>query len=255
MKIASWNVNGIRARIEHVTAWIKSNQPDVLALQETKVMDDMFPFEAFTSLGYEAMIYGQKSYNGVALLSKKSPKECTRGIDDFVDEQTRVISGIYEGVKIIDVYIPNGQSVGSEKFEYKMRWLTNLHRYLEASIKRNERIVILGDFNIAPQDIDVHDPIEWKGKVLCSDEEREWLHKIEKIGFVDSFRLFNQDEGLFSWWDYRMASYRRKMGMRIDLILISEALRKNCIKSYIDETPRALEKPSDHTPVLIELKL
>ena len=123
------------------------------------------------------------------------------------------------------------------------------------SIKRNERIVILGDFNIAPQDIDVHDPIEWKGKVLCSDEEREWLHKIEKIGFVDSFRLFNQDEGLFSWWDYRMASYRRKMGMRIDLILISEALRKNCIKSYIDETPRALEKPSDHTPVLIELRL
>ena len=255
MKIASWNVNGIRARIEHVTAWIKSNQPDVLALQETKVMDDMFPFEAFTSLGYEAMIYGQKSYNGVALLSKKSPKECTRGIDDFVDEQTRVISGIYEGVKIIDVYIPNGQSVGSEKFEYKMRWLTNLHRYLEASIKRNERIVILGDFNIAPQDIDVYDPIEWKGKVLCSDEEREWLYKIEKIGFVDSFRLFNQDEGLFSWWDYRMASYRRKMGMRIDLILISEALRKNCIKSYIDETPRALEKPSDHTPVLIELRL
>ncbi len=255
MKIASWNVNGIRARIEHVTAWIKSNQPDVLALQETKVMDDMFPFEAFTSLGYEAMIYGQKSYNGVALLSKKSPKECTRGIDDFVDEQTRVISGIYEGVKIIDVYIPNGQSVGSEKFEYKMTWLTNLHRYLEASIKRNEQIVVLGDFNIAPQDIDVHDPIEWKGKVLCSDEEREWLHKIEKIGFVDSFRLFNQDEGLFSWWDYRMASYRRKMGMRIDLILISEALRKNCIKSYIDETPRALEKPSDHTPVLIELRL
>ena len=255
MKIASWNVNGIRARIEHVTAWIKSNQPDVLALQETKVMDDMFPFEAFTSLGYEAMIYGQKSYNGVALLSKKSPKESTRGIDDFVDEQTRVISGIYEGIKIIDVYIPNGQSVGSEKFEYKMRWLTNLHRYLEASVKRNERIVVLGDFNIAPQDIDVHDPIEWKGKVLCSDEEREWLHKIEKIGFVDSFRLFNQDEGLFSWWDYRMASYRRKMGLRIDLILISEALRKNCIKSYIDETPRALEKPSDHTPVLIELRL
>ena len=253
MKIASWNVNGIRARIEHVTAWIKSNQPDVLALQETKVMDDMFPFEAFTSLGYEAMIYGQKSYNGVALLSKKSPKECTRGIDDFVDEQTRVISGIYEGVKIIDVYIPNGQSVGSEKFEYKMRWLTNLHRYLEASIKRNEQIVVLGDFNIAPQDIDVHDPIEWKGKVLCSDEEREWLHKIEKIGFVDSFRLFNQDEGLFSWWDYRMASYRRKMGMRIDLILISEALKKGCMKSYIDETPRGQDKPSDHAPVLIEL--
>ncbi|MBT6073421.1 MAG: exodeoxyribonuclease III [Gammaproteobacteria bacterium] len=255
MKIASWNVNGIRARIEHITAWIKSNQPDVLALQETKVMDDMFPFEAFTSLGYEAMIYGQKSYNGVALLSKKPPKECTKGIDDFIDEQTRVISGIYEGVKIIDVYIPNGQSVGSEKFEYKMRWLKNLHRYLEASIKINERIVILGDFNIAPQDIDVHDPIVWKDKVLCSDEEREWLSKIENIGFIDSFRLFDQEEGLFSWWDYRMASYRRKMGMRIDLILVSEALRKNCIKSYIDEAPRALERPSDHTPVLVELSL
>ena len=255
MKIASWNVNGIRARIEHVTTWIKSNQPDVLALQETKVMDDMFPLDAFTSLGYEASIFGQKSYNGVALLSKKPPQECKKGIGGFVDEQTRVISGIYEGITVIDVYIPNGQSVGSEKFEYKMRWLKNLHRYLEASIKTNERIVILGDFNIAPQDIDVHDPIVWKDKVLCSDEEREWLNKIENIGFMDSFRLFDQEEGLFSWWDYRMASYRRKMGMRIDLVLVSEALRKNCIKSYIDEAPRALERPSDHTPVLVELSL
>ena len=255
MKIASWNVNGIRARIEHVTAWVESNQPDVLALQETKVMDDMFPHDAFTSLGYEASIFGQKSYNGVALLSKKPPKECKRGIDGFVDEQTRVISGIYEGITVIDVYIPNGQSVGSEKFEYKMKWLKGLHHYLAALIQTNEKIIILGDFNIAPQEQDVHDPEVWKGKVLCSDEERAWLKKIEQLGFIDSFRLFDQEEGLFSWWDYRAAAYRRKMGMRIDLILISKALKNNCIGGYIDEAPRALERPSDHTPVLIELSL
>ena len=255
MKIASWNVNGVRARIEHVTAWIKSNQPDVLALQETKVMDDMFPLDAFTSLGYEASIFGQKSYNGVALLSKKPPEECERGISGFVDEQTRVISGIYEGITVIDVYIPNGQSVGSEKFEYKMKWLKGLHHYLEVLTQTNEKIIILGDFNIAPQEQDVHDPEVWQGKVLCSDEERAWLKKIEQLGFIDSFRLFDQEEGLFSWWDYRAAAYRRKMGMRIDLILISKALKENCIRSYIDEAPRALERPSDHTPVLIELGL
>ena len=255
MKIASWNVNGIRARIEHVTAWIKSNQPDVLALQETKVMDEMFPFDAFTSLGYKASIFGQKSYNGVALLSKKPPEECERGICGFVDEQTRVISGIYEGITVIDVYIPNGQSVGSEKFEYKMKWLKGLHHYLEVLTQINKKIIILGDFNIAPKEQDVHDPEVWKGKVLCSDEERAWLKKIEQLGFIDSFRLFDQEEGLFSWWDYRAAAYRRKMGMRIDLILISKALKKNCIRSYIDEAPRALERPSDHTPVLIELSL
>ena len=255
MKIASWNVNGIRARIEHVTAWIKSNQPDVLALQETKVMDEMFPFDAFTSLGYKASIFGQKSYNGVALLSKKPPEECERGICGFVDEQTRVISGIYEGITVIDVYIPNGQSVGSEKFEYKMKWLKGLHHYLEVLTQINKKIIILGDFNIAPKEQDIHDPEVWKGKVLCSDEERAWLKKIEQLGFIDSFRLFDQEEGLFSWWDYRAAAYRRKMGMRIDLILISKALKKNCIRSYIDEAPRALERPSDHTPVLIELSL
>jgi len=176
MKIASWNVNGIRARIEHVTAWVESNQPDVLALQETKVMDDMFPHDAFTSLGYEASIFGQKSYNGVALLSKKPPKECKRGIDGFVDEQTRVISGIYEGITVIDVYIPNGQSVGSEKFEYKMKWLKGLHHYLAALIQTNEKIIILGDFNIAPQEQDVHDPEVWKGKVLyCLIKKRVYL--------------------------------------------------------------------------------
>ena len=255
MKIASWNVNGIRARIEHVTTWIESNQPDVLALQETKVMDEMFPFDVFASLGYQANIYGQKSYNGVALLSKEKPKVCKKGIDGFTDEQTRVISGIYKDITIIDVYIPNGQSVGSEKFEYKMKWLKHLHDYLTALIKTDQKIIVLGDFNIAPQNQDVHDPEAWKGKVLCSDTERAWFKKIEQIGFIDSFRLFDQEENLFSWWDYRAAAYRRKMGMRIDLILISEALKKNCIKSYIDEAPRTLERPSDHTPVLIELSL
>ena len=253
MKIASWNVNGVRARLEHVTSWIEANQPDVLALQETKVMDDMFPFEAFEKIGYQAKIYGQKSYNGVALLAKSEPENVVEGIDGYKDEQTRVISATYGDIRVVNVYIPNGQTVGSDKFNYKMKWLKNLLKLLEQQLKTNNKIVVLGDFNIAPDDTDVHDPELWKDKVLCSDDERKWLSKIMGLGFIDSFRLFEQEEGLFSWWDYRAAAYRRKMGLRIDLILISEALKKSCVDGYIDETPRGQEKPSDHTPVLIEL--
>jgi len=253
MKIASWNVNGIRARLDHVSDWLQINQPDVLTLQETKVMDEMFPLDAFKPLGYQVNIYGQKSYNGVAVLTKKPLTEINKGISGFKDDQTRVITGTYNGVLIINVYVPNGQSVGSEKFDYKMRWLKHFYAYLQTLLKTHQRIVILGDFNIAPADIDVHDPELWKNKVLCSENEREWLNQILGLGFVDSFRLFEQQERLYSWWDYRAAAYRRKMGMRIDLILISEALKKGCMKSYIDETPRGQDKPSDHAPVLIEL--
>ena len=253
MKIASWNVNGIRARLDHVLDWLKVNQPDVLALQETKAMDEVFPFDVFKPLGYQVSIYGQKAYNGVALLTKKPLREIKRGVEGFKDDQTRVIIGDYNDVLIINVYVPNGQSVGSEKFDYKMRWLKHFYIYLETLLKTHQEIVILGDFNIAPADIDVHDPELWKNKVLCSEKERGWLTQILNLGFVDSFRLFEQQEGLYSWWDYRAAAYRRKMGMRIDLILISEVLKKDCVKSYIDETPRGKDKPSDHTPVLIEL--
>ena len=253
MKIASWNVNGVRARLDHVSDWLETNQPDVLALQETKVMDEMFPFDAFKPLGYQVSIYGQKSYNGVALLTKKIPTEITKGVEGFSDDQTRVIAGVCGGVLVINVYVPNGQSVGSEKFDYKMSWLKHFYVYLQTLLKVHQKIVILGDFNIAPADVDVHDPELWKDKVLCSDNERLWLNQILALGFVDSFRLFEQEEGLYSWWDYRAAAYRRKMGMRIDLILISDALKKECIKSYIDEAPRGQDRPSDHTPVLIEL--
>ena len=253
MKIASWNVNGVRARLDHVSDWLETNQPDVLALQETKVMDEMFPFDAFKPLGYQVSIYGQKSYNGVALLTKKTPTDIAKGVEGFKDDQTRVIAGFFGGVLIINVYVPNGQSVGSEKFDYKMNWLKHFYTHLQRLLKVHQKIVILGDFNIAPADADVHDPELWKDKVLCSDNERRWLNQILDLGFVDSFRLFEQEEGLYSWWDYRAAAYRRKMGMRIDLILISDALKKECIKSYIDEAPRGQDRPSDHTPVLIEL--
>ena len=253
MKIASWNVNGVRARLDHVSGWLETNQPDVLALQETKVMDEMFPFDAFKPLGYQVSIYGQKSYNGVALLTKKIPTEITKGVEGFSDDQTRVIAGVCGGVLVINVYVPNGQSVGSEKFDYKMSWLKHFYAHLQTLLKVHQKIVVLGDFNIAPADVDVHDPELWKDKVLCSDNERLWLNQILALGFVDSFRLFEQEEGLYSWWDYRAAAYRRKMGMRIDLILISDALKKECIKSYIDEAPRGQDRPSDHTPVLIEL--
>ena len=253
MKIASWNVNGVRARLDHVSDWLETNQPDVLALQETKVMDEMFPFDAFKPLGYQVSIYGQKSYNGVALLTKKTPTDIAKGVEGFKDDQTRVIAGVCGGVLIINVYVPNGQSVGSEKFDYKMNWLKDFYTHLQRLLKVHQKIVILGDFNIAPADADVHDPELWKDKVLCSDNERRWLNQILDLGFVDSFRLFEQEEGLYSWWDYRAAAYRRKMGIRIDLILISDALKKECIKSYIDEAPRGQDRPSDHTPVLIEL--
>ena len=253
MKIASWNVNGVRARLDHVSDWLETNQPDVLALQETKVMDEMFPLDAFKPLGYQVSIYGQKSYNGVALLTKKTPTEITKGVEGFSDDQTRVIAGVCGGVLVINAYVPNGQSVGSEKFDYKMSWLKHFYAHLQTLLKVHQKIVVLGDFNIAPADVDVHDPELWKNKVLCSDNERRWLNQILDLGFVDSFRLFEQEEGLYSWWDYRAAAYRRKMGMRIDLILISDALKKECIKSYIDEAPRGQDRPSDHTPVLIEL--
>ena len=253
MKIASWNVNGIRARVEDVKHWLTTSRPDVLALQETKVVDDLFPFDAFESIGYQAVVFGQKAYNGVALLTKNKTPNITRGMDGYQDEQARVISADYKGIKIIDVYVPNGQSVGSEKFAYKIEWFSHLHRLIKQSLQANNNLVVLGDFNIAPEDIDVYDPEEWKDKVLCSDQERTCLRSLLSLGLSDSFRLFEQLEEQYSWWDYRAAAYRRKMGLRIDLILLSAPLVKHCVSSAIDETPRGWEKPSDHTPVLVEI--
>ena len=255
MKIASWNVNGIRARTEQVVNWLGTTQPDVLAIQESKVVDDLFPYDEYLKLGYYPLVYGQKAYNGVALLSKKEPINPSTGISGYKDPQTRVVSATYEGITVMDIYVPNGQSVGSDKFVYKLEWLDHLTGYIEKSLKENENLIVLGDFNIAPEDRDVYDPEAWKDKVLCSKEERGALEKLVALGLVDSFRLFEQQDASYSWWDYRAAAYRRKMGLRIDLILLSAPVAERCISSNIDESPRGWQKPSDHTPVVVEIDI
>ena len=253
MKIASWNVNGIRARIDHVVAWIKENQPDVLALQETKVMDEMFPHEPFEAISYAVEAFGQKSYNGVANITKNTSDDTSKGMAGFNDPQTRVISTTHDGIRVVNVYVPNGQAVGTEKFLYKLEWLSHLKNMLENDLKEYPKMIVLGDFNIAPRDEDIHDPNEWADKILCSDQERSAFEEILSLGFHDSFRLFEKGSGFYSWWDYRAAAYRRGLGLRIDLLLASDELKSACKKGYIDEKPRALEKPSDHTPVVIEI--
>ena len=253
MKIASWNVNGIRARIDHVTAWIEENQPDVLALQETKVVDELFPYAAFESLSYSVEVFGQKSYNGVANITKNGSAQTSKGISGLVDPQTRVISTTHKDVRVVNVYVPNGQAVGSEKFDYKLSWLKHLKKMLKDDLKKHPKMVVLGDFNIAPSDQDVHDPEKWKDKILCSAQERNMFEEILSLGFKDSFRLFEKEAGFHSWWDYRTAAYTKELGLRIDLLLISNELVPLCKKGYIDEKPRWLERPSDHTPVVVEL--
>ncbi len=253
MKIASWNVNGIRARIDHVVTWIEDNQPDVLALQETKVVDELFPYDAFEALSYSVETFGQKSYNGVANIIKNGSAKASKGIRGFDDPQTRVVSTTHEDIRVVNVYVPNGQTVGSEKFAYKLDWLEHLKKMLNDDLKKYPKMVVLGDFNIAPCDEDVHDPEKWRDKILCSDQERTMFEEILSMGFHDSFRLFEKGAGFHSWWDYRTAAYTKELGLRIDLLLVSDELKPLCKKSYIDEKPRWLEKPSDHTPVVIEL--
>lgn len=257
MKIASWNVNSIRVRQQHVTDWLAAQSPDVLGLQELKMPTDDFPVADFSTAGYHAVAYGQKTYNGVALLSRTEPADVVEGIPGFADEQRRAIAGTYGAdpdgdIRVVNLYVPNGQSVGSDKYEYKLAWLDALTAYLADELTRHPRIVVMGDFNIAPDDRDVHDPEEWQDKILCSEPERERLQAIEALGFVDSFRLFEQPEASFSWWDYRAAAFRRKRGLRIDLVLASTALAEACTASSIDTEPRKLERPSDHAPVFAE---
>ena len=252
MKIATWNVNSLRVRLEHVLAWMESAEPDVLALQETKLTDENFPIEAFESAGYHAVFSGQPTYNGVALISREKGEDVATGIDGFEDPQRRVLAATFGGVRVMNLYVPNGQTVESDKFQYKLKWLAALHAQLEQEAGRYEHRVILGDFNIAPEDRDVHDPEAWAGKVLCTDEERGALAGLLGLGFVDTFRLFEQPEKSYSWWDYRAGAFRRNMGLRIDLVLLSEGLSRNCTASHIDVEPRRRERPSDHTPVVAE---
>lgn len=255
MKLATWNVNSLKVRLPHVLDWLAKEQPDVLGLQETKQEDKAFPFADLEAAGYSALHNGQKTYNGVALLGKRAGLEIHRDIPDFEDPQKRIIAATYDGVRVVCAYIPNGSEVGSEKYEYKLRWLKALHDWLGEELQRYPRLALLGDYNIAPADADVHDPVLWKDQVLCSEPERQALRDISALGLIDAFRLFEQAEKSFSWWDYRMMGFRRNHGLRIDHILLSAPLAEKCIACRIDREPRKLERPSDHAPVIAELTL
>jgi exodeoxyribonuclease-3 len=253
MKIASWNVNSLNVRLPHLSTWLASCQPDIVALQETKLEDSKFPDTELAALGYRSVFAGQKTYNGVALLSKTPASDVQIGIPGFDDEQKRVIAASFGELRVIDLYVVNGKAVGDEKYEYKLRWLAAIHAWLEDELKRHQNLVVLGDFNIAPDDRDVHDPIAWKDQILCSVPERDALRGLCALGLHDSFRLHSEEGAQFSWWDYRAAGFRRNLGLRIDLVLVSDALKARCRSSSIDREPRTWERPSDHAPVLIEL--
>jgi exodeoxyribonuclease-3 len=254
MKIASWNVNSLNVRLPHLLEWLKIGNPDVLVLQETKLEDHKFPQAEIEAAGYHVVFDGQKTYNGMAILSKTEITEVQRGIPGFADEQKRVLAATVDGVRIIDLYVVNGQAVGSEKYEYKLRWLDAVTDWVRDEMQRYPQLVVLGDFNIAPEDRDVHDPVEWNDdSILTSTAERAALSKLLALGLHDSFRLHSDEAGVFSWWDYRMAGFRRNLGLRIDHILLTAPLLAECTAAGIDKTPRALEQPSDHAPVWADL--
>ncbi len=253
MKLATWNVNSLKVRLPHLLDWLASTNPDVVCLQETKLEDSRFPREALESAGYRAAFTGQKTYNGVAILARSPLAEVEAGIAGFPDEQKRVLSATVERTRVVCLYAPNGQAVGSDKYEYKLRWYEALREWLRKVLARHPRLAVLGDLNIAPEDRDVHDPKAWEGQVHVSEPERAALRGLVGLGLEDSFRLFDQPERSYSWWDYRMAAFRRNAGLRIDLILLSSALARQCRASTIDTAPRKLERPSDHTPVIAEI--
>ena len=253
MKLATWNVNSLKVRLPHVLEWLAANPIDVLCLQETKQQDADFPDTELLAAGYYSVFIGQKTYNGVAILSREQASDVQTGIPGYEDEQNRVIAATFGDVRVVCVYIPNGQSPDSDKYQYKLGWLAALHDWLKDELVRYPKLVLLGDYNIAPEDRDVHDPAAWVGNVLVSEPERDAFKGLEALGLKDSYRLFDQPEKTFSWWDYRMMAFRRNMGMRIDHILISEPLVAGCKSCIIDKTPRKLERPSDHTPVVVEL--
>ena len=248
--VATWNVNSLRVRLPHLTEWLAANPVDVIALQETKLPDADFPAADLQALGWNSACSGQRTYNGVAILSRNPATDVVAGIPGFDDEQRRVLAVSLGSLRVIDVYVPNGQTVGSDKFAYKLRWLDALREYVAAELRRHPHLVVLGDFNVAPEDRDVHDPKAWEGSVHVSPPERAALQALLGAGLTDCFRLFEQPEKSFSWWDYRMMAFRRNAGLRIDLILASSALAQKCGACHIDKAPRKLERPSDHTPVV-----
>ncbi len=255
MKIATWNVNSLKVRLPHVLDWLAANEADVLCLQETKLTDENFPADEIRAAGYHVVFSGQKTYNGVAIISKHEASDVITDVPGLDDPQRRILGATINGVRILDLYVVNGQEVGSEKYAHKLHWLEKITGHIADQLKSHERFVTIGDFNIAPDDRDVHDPEAWHERILCSTPERQALQKILDLGLSDVFRQFAQEENSFSWWDYRAAGFRRNRGLRIDLILASPVLAEHCISCTIDKEPRRLERPSDHTPVIAEFSL
>lgn len=257
MRIATWNVNSLKVRLPHLLDWMAQHAPDVVCLQETKLTDDKFPVAELAAAGYRSAYAGQKTYNGVAILTREastpSPAEIQINLPNLEDEQRRLIAVSLDGMRIVNGYFPNGQAVGSDKYAYKLRWLTALNDWLRGEMTRHEQLLVAGDYNIAPEDRDVHDPKAWEGQVLCSEPERQAFRELLALGLKDSFRLFEQPERSYTWWDYRNLAFRRKMGLRIDHILLTPALAAKCSACAIDIEPRRREQPSDHAPVMATL--
>jgi exodeoxyribonuclease-3 len=253
MRIATWNVNSLSVRLPQVLDWLAAHQPDALCLQETKLTDDKFPHAELVAAGYESQWFGQKTYNGVALLTRTPATDVTKNIPGLDDPQARVIAGTVQGVRVIGAYIPNGQSTDSDKFVYKLRWLDALRAWVAQQVALYPRLVLVGDYNIAPEDRDVYDPVAWAGQVLCTPEERAQFRGLIDLGLHDAFRLFEQAPKSWSWWDYRNLAFRKNQGLRIDHILVTDALKPAVRSCVIDKLPRKNERPSDHAPVVVEL--
>ena len=254
MKIATWNVNSMKVRLPHVLEWLSACDPDVLVLQEIKQLTEVFPADALATAGYRSIANGQKTYNGVAVVSRQESRDPDFEIPGLDDPQRRVLATTVGDVRVIDLYVPNGSEVGSDKYAYKLGWLSALRDYLASQLEQHENVVVLGDFNIAPADEDVYDPEKWGDGILCSPPERAALRELLDLGLSDVFRKFDHPEKSFSWWDYRRAGFQRNAGLRIDLILTSPTMTTRCTKSYIDKEPRAWERPSDHAPVIAEFE-
>jgi exodeoxyribonuclease-3 len=254
VKLATWNVNSLTVRLPTLLQWLQLNPVDVIVLQETKLTDDKFPAAELQAAGYHAAWFGQKTYNGVALLTKASHDAVTRNIPGFSDDQARVISATVAGLRVVCVYVPNGQAPGTDKFEYKLQWLRGLRDWMREELASHRDLVLMGDFNITPEDRDVHDPVAWAGQIHCTEQERDQVRHLRELGLVDAFRLFEQPPKSWSWWDYRNLAFRKNQGLRIDLILVSESLRPRVRACTIDKAPRKLERPSDHAPVIVELE-
>jgi exodeoxyribonuclease III len=250
MLVGSWNVNSLKVRLPHLLAWLDSAQPDIVGLQETKTVDDAFPVDALREAGYHAAFSGQKTYNGVAVLSREPAVDVVTELPGFPDPQRRVLGSTIGDIRFLNLYVPNGQAVGTDKYHYKLDWLQALQEYCREQLAAHPSFVVVGDFNIAPDDRDVHDPDEWRDRILCSEPERAAFSALTGLGLVDTFRLFNSSEGTYSWWDYRQGGYRRNRGLRIDMVLASPALAERCMGATVDVEPRTWERPSDHAPVV-----